>query len=78
MPENSDHMQVVLPDGKDFKKDTVIFLDAAKAAASEEEAQQAAALAALHTVAGDRSMHRILPRQHLDDWAWYGVRVGPP
>jgi hypothetical protein len=73
-------MQIVLPDEKDNKKDVVVFLDASQAAGAEEEAQQAGALAALHSVAGDRAMHRILPQQYLAAWEWHGEQVihSPP
>lgn len=53
--------QVVLPDAKDDKNDVVVFLNAAHACNTEEDALQSGALAALHAVAGDRNLHRILP-----------------
>jgi len=34
------------------------------------------ALAALHSVAGERAMHRILPQQYLAAWEWHGGQVG--
>ena len=68
----------MLPDPKDDTKDVVTFLDAAIAATSEEEAQQRGALAALHRVAGDRAMHRILPEDFLDLWEELGKQVQIP
>lgn len=58
----------MLPDEKDNEKDIVAFLDASDATEAEDEAQQLAALTALHAVAGDRAMHRILPKQYLSFW----------
>ena len=66
---------MVLPDDKDNDKDIVVFLDAGHATATEEEAQQLGALAALHRLAGDRAMHRILPMQYLQIWEVFGQEV---
>lgn len=52
-----------------------MFLDATHAAASEEEVQQKGALAALHAVAGDRALHRILPQGFLGQWDWLSQQV---
>lgn len=68
----------MLPDEKDDKKDVVVFLNAADAAETEEDAQQLGALAALHQVAGDRSMHRILPTRYLPAWEKHGQEVCNP
>lgn len=67
--------QVVLPDGKDSARDVVVFLDAAHAAGSEEEAAQRGAVAALQRVAGERSLHRVLPPAYRDLWQALGVQV---
>lgn len=71
-------LQVVLPDEKDNDRDVVVFLDAALATETEDNAQQLGALAALHRVAGDRAMHRILPEQYLLTWEAYGREVMTP
>ncbi len=66
---------MVLPDGKDSARDVVVFLDAAHAAGSEEEAAQRGAVAALQRVAGERSLHRVLPLTYRDLWQALGVQV---
>ena len=60
--------KVVLPHPKNSEKDTVIFLDSAHVARSENEAQQRAAVAALHRIAGDRSIDKLLPPPYLPFW----------
>lgn len=67
--------QVVLPDGKDAARDVVVFLDAMHAGASEEEAAQRGAVAALQRVAGERSLHRVLPHAYRDLWQALGVQA---
>ncbi|KAK9846310.1 hypothetical protein WJX81_001334 [Elliptochloris bilobata] len=67
--------KVVLPDGKDSEKDVVVFLDAAHAAGSEEEAAQRGAVAALARVAGERALHRVLPRAYRDLWQDLGAQA---
>ena len=63
-------VQVVLPDAKDFKSDTVIWLNVEQACDSEMDVQNCGALAALHAVAGDRALHRILPSAYSERWEW--------
>lgn len=65
----------MLPDEKDNQKDIVVFTDEAHATGAEEEALQLGALAALHRVAGDRAMHRILPAHYLPAWERHGQDV---
>ncbi len=61
--------QVVLPDAKNRDKDVVAFLDKnLPAEPSEEDAGQLAAITALHKVAGDRSLHRVIPAQYQPLW----------
>ena len=61
-------LQVVLPDAKDNNSDIVVFLNAAHACNTEEDALQSGALAAMHAVAGDRNLHRILPAAFVQLW----------
>ena len=77
VPTSAALLQVVLPDKKDDKKDVVVFLSSADAADTEEEAQQLGALAALHRVAGERALHRILPSSYLPAWQKCGQEVRP-
>ena len=60
--------KVVLPHHKQSEKDVVIFLSEKHAAENEDEAQQRGAVAALHHVAGDRSLERTLPPQYVALW----------
>ncbi|CAL8471800.1 g11342 [Coccomyxa elongata] len=60
--------KVVLADPKDRNKDIVVFLAAEHQADTPEEAEQRAAVTALHRVAGDRALHRVLPEAYLPLW----------
>jgi ATP-dependent RNA helicase DHX57 len=64
--------KVVLPHAKVAEKDVVIFLDGAHAAATEDEAAQRAAVAALHRLAGERALERVLPREYTAQWRALG------
>jgi ATP-dependent RNA helicase DHX57 len=64
--------KVVLPHAKVAEKDVVIFLDGAHAAATEDEAAQRAAVAALHRLAGERALERVLPREYAAQWRALG------
>ncbi len=57
-----------MPDVKESNRDVVVFLDAKHAAGSAEEAGQRGAVAALARVAGERALHRVLPRAYCDLW----------
>ncbi len=71
--------QVVLPDGKEGTRDIVAFLGSEHAAPSEEEAGQRGAVAALQRVAGERSLHRVLPQRYRELWQALGAQArGPP
>ena len=58
--------KVVLPDAKKSENDVVVFLDQTSACECEQEAQQRAAVAALHRIAGNRSLERTLPPQYVE------------
>jgi ATP-dependent RNA helicase DHX57 len=74
-PDGAWRCKVVLPHPKQpSDKDVVVFLDDAHAAPTEEEAAQRAAVAALHRVAGDRALDRLLPRPYLAQWQELGRR----
>lgn len=60
--------QVVLADPKDRNKDIVVFLASEHQADAPDEAEQRAAITALHRVAGDRALHRVLPQAFLPLW----------
>lgn len=60
---------------KDNEKDIVVFLAASAAAEAEDEALQLGALAALHRVAGDRAMHRVLPHAYTPAWERFSQEV---
>eukprot|EP00803_Ostreobium_quekettii_P004271 evm.model.scf_905.2 EVM.evm.TU.scf_905.2 scf_905:10452-23846(+) len=60
--------RVVLPDEKYANKDIVVHLPKEFAADSEQEAAQYAATAALHHVAGDRALDRVLPPDYVAIW----------
>jgi hypothetical protein len=68
---------VVLPDPKlpGTDKDLVIWLPQGHAAAAEEEAEQRGAVAALHVVAGDRSLDYLLPKGYRPLWGALGQEV---
>lgn len=68
-------MQVVLPDLKDSNSDHIVWLSPGQACEAEEAAQNYGALAALHGVAGDRALHRILPSAYSDRWEWLNTEV---
>lgn len=61
-------MQVVLADPKDRNKDIVVFLGAEHQAGVPDDMEQRAAVTALHRVAGDRALHRVLPQAYLPLW----------
>ncbi len=71
------HTQVVLPDAKrpGTDKDIVVWLDARHAAPDEQEVEHCGAVAALHRVAGDRSMDYVLPQRYKKLWAALGEEV---
>lgn len=68
-------VQVVLRDPKDRDKDIVVFLAAEHHSNSKEEAEQRVAVTALHRVAGDRALHRVLPLTYRPLWQDLGVKV---
>ena len=61
-------MQVVLADPKDRDKDIVAFLAAEHQCSSVEESGQRVAVTALHRVAGERALHRVLPEMYRPLW----------
>ncbi len=71
-------LQVVLADPKDRNKDIVVFLAAEHQADAPDEAEQRAAVTALHRVAGDRALHRVLPEAYLPLWQELCATVSPP
>ena len=74
-----DASQVVLADPKDRDKDVVVFLGAEQQPAGRpEQAEQLVAVAALHRVAGERALHRVLPPAYRPLWADLDVQVGRP
>ena len=64
--EGSWRCRVVLPHPKRADKDTILFLK--ESVPSEEDAMQRAAVVALHHLAGDRSLERVLPADYRDQW----------
>ncbi|KAK9866236.1 hypothetical protein WJX84_005972 [Apatococcus fuscideae] len=61
--------KVVLADPRDHDRDVVAFLDRNQPAdQDEEEAGQLAAITMLHKVAGDRSLHRVIPASYQPLW----------
>lgn len=64
--------RIVLPHPKRPDKDTIMFLHDSLAADEEEEAMQRAAVMALHRLAGDRSMERVLPEGYVEQWRSHG------
>jgi ATP-dependent RNA helicase DHX57 len=64
--------RIVLPHPKRPDKDTIMFLHDSLAADEEEEAMQRAAVMALHCLAGDRSMERVLPEGYVGQWRRHG------
>ena len=67
--------KVVLPDRKKSENDIVVFLDQNDACDSEQEAQQRGAVAALHRIAGNRSLERTLPPTYVELWKALGERA---
>jgi ATP-dependent RNA helicase DHX57 len=65
----------VLPDAKKSENDVVVFLDQENACDCEQEAQQRAAVAALHRIAGNRSLERTLPPQYVKMWKALGEKA---
>jgi len=72
LDENRWTCKVVLLDPKDKDKTKVFYLD--KESCSEDEACQSAAVKALHGVAGDRAMHRVLPKAYVGQWEELNVQ----
>ncbi|QDZ20021.1 DExH-box ATP-dependent RNA helicase [Chloropicon primus] len=60
--------KVVMHDPKKKENTIVFFLDRELSADTKEEACQMAAVVGLHRVAGDRAMHRVLPKTFLSLW----------
>ena len=73
-----DTLQVVLADPKDRDTDVVVFLGAQQQADRPEQAEQLVAVAALHRVAGERALHRVLPPAYRPLWADLDCKVGVP
>lgn len=71
---------MVLADPKDRNKDIVVFLGSEHQAEGTlpDEAEQRAAVTALHRVAGDRALHRVLPQVYLPLWQELCAAVSPP
>ena len=71
---------MVLADPKDRDKDVVVFWGAEEQQADSrpDQAEQLAAVAALHRVAGERALHRVLPPAYRPLWADLDARVGLP
>ena len=67
--------QVVLADPKDREKDTVVFLASEHQCSSQEETSQRVAVTALHRIAGDRALHRVLPEMYRALWDNLGEHV---
>lgn len=67
----------MLPDPKlpGSDKDVIVWLDADYAAQQEEEALQRGAVAALHAVAGERSLDYVLPVRYRQLWKDIGNKV---
>ena len=70
--------QVVMPDAKESERDVVVSLGAEHAAGSVEEAGERGAVAALARVAGERALHRVLPRAYTDLWHALAAQARPP
>ena len=68
-------LQVVLADPKDREKDIVAFLAAEHQCGSQEESGQRVAVTALHRVAGERALHRVLPEMYRPLWHQLGEHV---
>ena len=60
--------KVVLHDPKKKENTLVYFLDKDRSCATKEEACQRAAVVGLHGVAGERAMHRVLPKNYVPMW----------
>ena len=65
----------MLPDAKKSENDVVVFLDQNYACECEQETQQRAAVAALHRIAGNRSLERTLPPQYVEMWKALGEKA---
>ena len=70
---------MVLADPKDRNKDIVVFLGSEHQAEGTlpDEAEQRAAVTALHRVAGDRALHRVLPQAYRPLWQELCATVSP-
>jgi len=68
-------LQVVLADPKDREKDVVVFLASEHQCSSQEETGQRVAVTALHKIAGDRALHRVLPEMYRALWDNLGEHV---
>ena len=60
--------KVVMRDPKNDDKSIVCFVDRDAPCATKEDAIQAAAVVGLHRVAGERALHRVLPKEYLPLW----------
>lgn len=69
------HVQVVMADPKDRDEDVVVFLAAEHQSSSQEETGQRTAVTALHRVAGERALHRVLPEMYRPMWKQLGEKV---
>lgn len=67
--------KVVLHDPKNKDKTMVFFLDRETPADTKEEACQNCAVVGLHRVAGDRAMHRVLPKPYIPMWESLHVKA---
>ncbi len=68
-------LQVVLADPKDREQDIVVFLAAEHQCSSQEETGQRTAVTALHRVAGERALHRVLPEMYRPMWKHLSEKV---
>ena len=68
---------MILPDPKHpgTDKDIVVWVDHKYAAPTEEEAEHKGAVAALHQLAGNRSLEHVLPARYKTFWGALGEEV---
>ena len=69
------HVQVVMADPKDRDEDIVVFLAVEHQCSSQEETGQRTAVTALHRIAGERALHRVLPEMYRPMWKQLGEKV---
>ncbi|KAL6770675.1 hypothetical protein ACKKBF_B32175 [Auxenochlorella protothecoides x Auxenochlorella symbiontica] len=67
--------RVVLPHPRQAEADAIMFLAEEAAAETEEEALQRGAVVGLHRLAGDRSLHSLLPEQYRGLWKELGHKA---